>query len=368
MVEPYFWDPTFDLQLLPFQDTDPVQVAEEPQGPLTPVTATNYAELVAALNTPNTEVTFTGRIENPVFADGNIIDVHLILADGALIKSPTFGAADGSCTINRFLVSSPNLGEPGTPGVTGQIHQASFFAPATNVVFDGVIMSGPGGNAGALIFNNTTGHTNDKLAVNFCLAACGGYFYIGTASNFTMVKTSARTGIDTVSQLEAWGTRNAHETLGNIVGFECDLRSSQNRINQAYHRWRIHPDNGLLNFWFGYGVLIDRVESRIAWCNRNAGGGSGRVVNYHLVDSLIIAETVNPAEPPPSIEIQDADNVQIARNIFQSPTFLSNANLTIVGALTEDLSDNDYQGAAPASDPDWLGGRNPDTIDWTPTV
>jgi hypothetical protein len=272
VVEPYFWDPTFDLQLLPFQDTDPVQVAEEPQGPLTPVTATNYAELVAALNTPNTEVTFTGRIENPVFADGNIIDVHLILADGALIKSPTFGAADGSCTINRFLVSSPNLGEPGTPGVTGQIHQASFFAPATNVVFDGVIMSGPGGNAGALIFNNTTGHTNDKLAVNFCLAACGGYFYIGTASNFTMVKTSARTGIDTVSQLEAWGTRNAHETLGNIVGFECDLRSSQNRINQAYHRWRIHPDNGLLNFWFGYGVLIDRVESRIAWCNRNAGG------------------------------------------------------------------------------------------------
>lgn len=354
--QPYYWVPEFDLTLLPFQDDDPVQVAAPPSGSWTDVTVTSNAELAAQIYTPFRRITVDGVLDGPVLNDGDIIDIHLILLPDSKILDPNIGAFSGDFVIERLMITGPTLFE----NSGGQLHHATFFGSGSDVSMDGLNHSGPGGNSGAVIWNGEF----DRVNISNFRANCGGYFYIGTPTNFTCGKGTIQTGMDTVTPAESWGVRNSHEALGNIVGFLVDIRSNPLRTNNSHHRWRIHPDTGLLNFFLGYGRLIDRVQSRILWCNAAAGSGSGRIGTVTMTDMEIIATTTDPTDPPPSIEVQDADHVVLTNLSFQSDTFLSNANLTVGGELTLDDSNNTYDTDVPGTDPDWMEPGSPADIDW----
>jgi hypothetical protein len=362
---PYAWDADFDLALMPFQldsgdygSASPLQVAAAPVGPFVDVVATNTAQLEAAIYTPKRRILFTGVSDGGVFNDGNITDVILILAPGAVLKNPNFGSFDGSRTTTRFLICGQTLGDV-TSG--GQLHRAQFFGPGTDVSFDGHHQSGPGGNNGALVFHGSWNRVN---ATNI-QANCGGYWYIGTVSNFTYSKVSVQTGMDTITPAESWGMRASHETQGKVVGHNFDFRSNPLRVNNSHHRKRLHPDPGLIYGWFYNGRLVDRVESRIFWCNAAAGSGTGRMAGLWLDQIEIIATTTAPAMPPPSIEIADCDYFRLRNVTFKSNTFTGPGNITVSGVPDSDVTENVTYLPLEA-DPPWGGAGDPTGIDWTP--
>lgn len=362
--DPYPWDASFDMNAFPpntgagyWGIGSTIKVAEAPQGTLTEYTCTTVAEVAARIYTPNVRLLITASLVGGVFNDGDITDVDIVLSPGTIWDSPFFGAFDQSATITRLRFRGETIG---TPDSGGQLHQATFFGPGTDLIFDSIEQSGPGGNSGALIL----GFDWERVAVNFCLAQCGGYYYIGTPTDLTIVSTSIQTGMDTITPAESWGVRSSHEALGNQILWNCDIRSNPARSNNSHHRYRCHPDPGLDYVFVGYSRLIDRVQSRIFWCNAAAGSGSGTARCVWLIFNDIIAGTTDPTDPPPSIEITDTDVAVVENNDFQSDTFLSNSNLSITGVGDVRTAGNTYSGSLPGSDPAWGGAGDPTGIPW----
>jgi hypothetical protein len=363
--DPYTWYSSFNKNDFPphaaagtFGSQSTVKEAAAPTGTMTDVTAANATELATHLYTPNRRITLTGSITSGGFNDGNIADVDIIL-NGQLVADNFFGAGDGSTTINRLRFRGGAVGAFGT----GQFHHNYFFgssaAGSSDLIIEGCNASGPGGNAYAIV----TGFNWERVALHNIRAHCGGYFYIGTASDTTITKCSILTGVDTVSQVEAWGIRFSHEALGNLIVYDCDIRSSTNRTNQAYHRIRAHPDPGLDYIWVDSNTLIDRVQTRIFWVDAAAGTGTGDAVATWFTNNTIVAATTDSSTP--AIEGGDQARAFITGNAFQSDTFLSDSNIALNGSTATTKSGNTYAGL-PGSDPAWGAAGDPTGIDWTP--
>jgi hypothetical protein len=365
--DPYPWDASFDMNLFApntgagfWGASNPINVAEEPQGSLTEHICNSVSDVADHIYTPQVRLIIRTSLTGGVFNDGDITDVDIVIEEGVVWDSPFFGAFDQSTTTTRLRIRGEIVG---TAGSGGQLHQATFFGPGTDLICDSLLQSGPGGNAGALVF----GFGWERVAINFCLAQCGGYYYIGTPTDLTIVSSSIQTGMDTVTPAESWGVRSSHEALGNQVLWSVDIRSNPARTNNSHHRYRCHPDPGLLYVWLGYSRLIDRVQSRIFWCNAAAGSGSGTANCVWLIFNNIIAATSDPTDPPPSIEITDTDVAVVEDNDFESDTFLSNSNLTITGVGDVRTAGNGYA-SLPGSDPAWgsdgYGCGDPSGIPW----
>jgi hypothetical protein len=363
-AEPYIWYNGFDKQLfLPHVSSgvwgpqSTVKEAIAPTGTMVDVTAATVAEMEAHIYTPNRRITLTGDINGGVFNDGNITDVDIIVPTGRLFRNCFFGAFDGTRNTNRLRIRGSTVGSFSG----GQIHQLRFFGSTTSsdLIIDGLSASGPGGNNGAIV----TDFTMNRMAITNVRAQCGGYFYIGTAANLTVTGCSILTGVGTVSQVEAWGIRCSHETIGNVIVFDCDIRSSTNRTNQAYHRFRCHPDTGLDYVWVYGNTFIDRVQSRIFWIDAAAGSGTGDARGAWFQNNLVIAASTDGS--PPAIEGGDTAYAYIIDNDFQSNTFLSNTNIAMSGiTLTDKTSIANTYAALPGSDPVWGGAGDPTGISW----
>lgn len=363
-AEPYIWYPALDKQLfLPHVSSgvwgpqSTVKEAVAPSGTLTDVTASSVAEMEAHIYTPNRRITLTGDINGGVFNDGNITDVDIIVPPGRIFRNCFFGNFDGSRNTNRLRIRGSTVGSFSG----GQIHQLRFFgsASSSDLIIDGVSASGPGGNAGALV----TDIALNRMAITNVRAQCGGYFYIGVSANLTVTGCSILTGVGTVSQVEAWGIRCSHETTGNVLVYGCDIRSSTNRSNQAYHRFRCHPDPGLDYVWVYGNTLIDRVQSRIFWIDAAAGSGTGDARAAWVQNNLIIAASADSS--PPAIEGGDVGYAYAIDNDFRSTTFLSNSNISMSGtALTDKTSIANTYTTTLGSDPSWGGAGDPTGISW----
>jgi hypothetical protein len=361
-TDPYTWFTSLDKNIIPFHAGSGVwgsqsQIVEAaaPTGTMVDVTAANAAELATHIYTANRRITLTGNITNGTFNAGNITDVDIIVPPGIVMNSTTFGRFDGSRTITRLRVRGNTVGSYSG----GQVHRTYIFGPANDVIFDGVAMSGRGGNEYALVM----GFSNNRLAVTNVRAQCGGYFYIGTTSNATFTNCSILTGVDTVSQLEAWGIRFSHEALGNLLVYGCDIRSSTNRTTQAYHRIRCHPDPGLNYVWVHGNTLVDRVENRIFWCDAAAGTGTGDALGVWFTGNNIVA--TRTASQVPDISGADTNYAYVQDNTFQSNTFLSDSNISLTGITNGSAgrSGNVYQ-SLPGSDPAWGAAGDPTGINW----
>lgn len=365
--DPYIWYPALDKASIPFHASSgfwgvqsTIKEASAPTGAMTDVTAANAAELATHIYTPNRRITLTGNVLNGVFNDGNVTDVDIIVPPGILMSGCAFGKFDLTTTTTRLRIRGPTVGSYSG----GQVHSTSMFGPCSDIIFDGVAMSGTAA-ACAFIVQGTAA----RLAISNVRANCGGYFYIGTADDPTFTNCSIQTGMDVPAQLtgdeEAWGCRFAHETGGNIVVYNCDIRSNPARSVNSHARIRMHPDPDLAYAWISGNNFVERVESWLMWVNAASGGGTGTADCVWYTNNSVVASSTGSGGTIFSITGSDTTHAVVTGNSISSNTILSDANLNLSGTSTTTESGNSYS-SLPGSDPAWGAAGDPTGIDWTP--
>jgi hypothetical protein len=371
--DPYTWFPAFDKNDYPphtesgfWGAQQAIQEAAAPTG-LTPVNVANASELTTALTAGNREITLTANISNYTFNGTTLIeDIDLIIPEGITFSGVSIGTAFPALTtvFTRFRMRGETVGVFGG----GQAHDINFsLAPgSTDFIVEGLNLTGPGGNNSPLTFS-TVGHGDlDRLAIHNNRAHCGGYFYIGTASNLIVVGNSVRTGSDLVDTDEAWGIR--HYPRGHTIIAYNDIRSNPSRTNQAYARVRFHPDDDVTDAhaWIAHNTFVERVEGNFLWNNSAAGHSS---VDAGDMGTLWYLENHVIGGSSCVFTLGDTTAARVIDNTFESVALASSTNISNGGGDTTVCPDvvktpNTYTGSVPGSDPAWGAAGDPDGLDW----
>ncbi len=378
-AEPYTWFTGFDKQDFPPHTSSgvwgaqsTVKEASAPTGAMTDVTAANAAELATHIYTPNRRITVTGNISATAFNGGNITDVDIILNSGVTMRDCYIGAGDGSTTITRLRLRGPTVGSYSG----GKLHQVYFLGPSsgtsTDVILDGIALTGKAvGGFGCI---NVQGSWN-RMAITNCRAISGGKFYTGDADNLTVTNCSILTGMDTAAESggdeEAWGIRFEQLSAGNFIVYGCDIRSNPLRSVSSHYRVRAHPGSGVEYYWVDSNQFVERVESRILWCDAAAGGGSGNFLSTWFTNNNLVASSTGGILFP-GIDVGttggtlDTAYAYLTGNTFQSNTYTSNSAVgSIAGSVngTAGKGSNTYT-TLPGSDPAWGAAGDPSGITW----
>ncbi len=374
--DPYTWFPSFNKNLFPphagagaWGAQSTIKEAAAPTGTMTDVNVATAAELETQLAIPNRRITLTADITSGGYADtAPITDVDLIIPAGRLLANYIFGHADPVDTeFTRFRIRGSTVGST-TSG--GQMHNCSFICAttSTDVIIEGLNLSAPGGNNGALLFQGEV----TRVAIHNNKIHSGGYGYIGTCSDLTFVNNSLMTAVDTVSQLEAWGWRVAVQSSGNIIFYGNDNRASTNRGTvQVYHRSRYHPGANTDYIWDAYNTSIDRVEAQILICNSGFGNSDTDAGDADCVwydNNTVIATSAAGSQ----VYLGDAQRCYITNNVFKSDRITSTSNFSFgpegtrsSEGLNPTTTGNTFE-SLPGSDPAWGAAGDPTGIDWTP--
>lgn len=369
----YDWYPALNLDDAPIT----ISVADGPQGPFTDVTATNATELATHIYTPGNRIHITANIGSSSFTAGDIQDVDIVLHSGVL-----WGATGGTVTLGSGASSTLTRvrirGETVGSYSGGQIHALQIFGEGSDVIIDGVGVTGPV-TQGAISFGNLSAPYIQRAAITNCRINCGGYGIVNTAADLTITGCSIYTGNDLAfppTDDEAYAIRNYFMADGNIVVYGCELRSNPNRTESSHSRFRCHPDPGIASIWAGNNRFIDRVENHIMWVDAAAGGGTSTAANTYVTHNEIISTGTGTAGSAtvPKLYGGDQVNAIITNNVFKSDDFASDSDIFMSGTSSTTKSGNTYQ-SLPGSDPAWgaaladsstPGAGDPTGLDWTP--
>lgn len=366
----YTWYPSLDKNTIPFHaaagNWGAQSQIQEASGPTITSTAnaSTGAELATACYTPGTRVTLTADIDGAVLNGGTIQDVEVVIPTGRKLLRTAFGNAGGTRQITRLRLRGDTLGAFGG----GQVHEVDFYGPIDDLIVEGVNMSGPGGNNGAISVQKNAGGPCRRMAIHNVRANCGGYFLLANIDDVVIAGCSLLTAQDTVSPVEAWGNRWSRDTLGNVIEYANDIRASTARgggANNTYHRSRRHPNPGALYHWCTNNTFIDRVQSRIFLIDAAFGSGTGTLNGAWFDSNLVIATYASGANGR-ECHIKDATYGRITNNTFQSDQFTSTTQLTLGTPVTDgDKTTGNVFQSLPGSDPAWGAAGDPSAIDWT---
>lgn len=369
----YTWYPALNLDDAPFT----ISEAAAPEGPFTDVTATNATELATHIYTPGNRIHITANIGASTFADDNIQDVDIVVHSGVLWGATggtvTLGSGS-SATLTRVRIRGETVGEYSG----GQIHAIEVFGAGSDVIIDGVGLTGPV-TQGAVSFGSLSAPYIQRAAITNCRINCGGYGIVNTAADLTITGCSIYTGNDLAfppSDDEAYAVRNYFMADGNIVVYGCELRSNPGRATSSHSRFRCHPDTGIASIWAGHNRFVDRVENHLIWVDADAGGGSGFADNTYVDYNEFISDGTGSdgSAYVPKLYGGDQINAYIENNVFKSDDILSDSDIYMTGTSSTTKSGNTYQ-SLPGSDPAWgasiaggstPGAGDPTGLDWTP--
>lgn len=380
-TDPYIWFPALDLNTIPFHvaagawgSHSPIQEAAAPVT-TSSGTAGTTTQFRDALLTPGTEVTLTDFITGASVSDSGAVirDIDVIVPTGTGLlgefstsNAPSIGRYSGPSysTIERLRFRGSTVGSFSG----GQIHNITFLSDFSDVIFDGVQLSGPEGtnnSAAIVITGDDQGRQGSRIAIHNVRANCGGGFYIGGTSDLIACNNAILTAQGTTDPVDAWGFRQSG--TGSHVFYGNDIRASTARAgttNNVYHRLRISPFIGSRYYWVKNNVIVDRVEGRILIVDAEFGSGDGTLEGAWFESNLVIASQVVTGN---ELRITDATYARIINNTIQSDVITSTANITLGAPVTDgDKTTGNVFESLPGSDPSWTAVGDPSGIDWTP--
>lgn len=380
-ADPFTWYTALDKATIPFHAGSgvwgPQSTIDEPVAPTasTNVNAANNAELASHIYTPGRIITLTGDISADAWNDANISDVVVIVPPGITWHEPSIGGGPSNRTVTRMVIRGSTAGTHSG----GHITKFDLVGTGTDIVIDGLDVSStylyPAINLGP-----AAGF--DRGAVVNCRVASGGIGVVGTCSNFVVAGCSILTGLDTAAETdinneEAYGIRFYNEAIGNLIVYNCDIRSNPARVQSSHARVRCHPLTGLDYVWVDSTRLVERVENWLFMCNADAGGGNDDARAVWLTNLECISTgdgTTGGADVPKILVHQspdgtgslDTDYFYVQNCTFKSDAFTSDANIEGQGGVngTAGISGNTYT-SLPGSDPSWGGAGDPSGISWS---
>jgi hypothetical protein len=270
-TDPYLHDPTLDLNQFEFHagagywgTQNTVKEVASPAGSLTAVNVGSQAAMEAAYLSGR-HISLTADIDfGGGQLEGSIADLRISL-NGFKLSNVRFGTILGSDQGDRIEIEGP-----------GQLHSADF-CNVNDLHIRDCEVSGPGGNAYAIIVREFGGGTSRRFAATNIVANCGGYFYIGDAWDTFFRNVSVRTGSELVSPApaEAWGIRIAHVAGGNHILSNVDLRIDPGRSDpNAHHNFRLHPSADVRYVALHDCTMVHFPSSQAMWINANVGGAT----------------------------------------------------------------------------------------------
>lgn len=361
----FTWYPALDKNSIPFHVGAGAwgiqSTIKEPVGPTTTSTGTagNVTQLRDALGTPGTRVTMSDDIPAGSY-NVTITDADLIVPPGALLGAPVFGGPSNPVT--RLRVRGNTVGAYSG----GQVDHFWLFGTGSDCIIDGIDLSGDE-DIFAVNFGPSAGF--NRGAIVNCRIASGGYAIGSTTRDLVVAGCSILTGLSWpwTTNDEGYGIRAYFETLGNVIVYDCDIRSNPARETGSHARFRCHPTPGLEYVWISHCLMVERVEHWLFWVDAAAGGGSGDALAIFFDDNECITTGTGTAvsASTPKLTGGDTGHAFVRNNIFRSNGFLSSADITVAGTSSTTKTPNTYT-TVPGSDPAWKATTpgDPSSIPW----
>lgn len=348
-ASPYPWYPALDLNQIPFHvgagAWGPRVAIQAPAAPVitSQSTASNLAQLSAAMAVPGRRVTITANIIGGAVMVPTITDVEVIVPNGILVKEVTFGRWQ-STVFNRVRFTKPS-GET----IGGQLHQFDVMGASFNdLIIDGLQFSGSGAQL-AIYFDapvNRAAIVNNRMRSNTAVFGYGG-------THLVVAGNSAQHDANGTIEGGDWGFRNGggQGAVGPYVYFRNDIRGAH------YSPLRFHPSPGVSPFY--------------AWISQNvfAGSTENRFIEIHDA-----TDESNPAIAGVWILNNTAYvNGGLGMNMSRAGNYARINGNTIYGttsglnsgpARDSDVSGNTY--GARRADPAWGAAGDPTGINVTP--
>lgn len=358
----YEWYPSLDLNDIPFHtasgDYGSQLAIQTPAAPVTTsqTSVSTWAAFETAALTPGTEITVTASIDgtgNNV--SGSMTDIDVIINSGVVVKVGFLGTFGSGHTFTRVRFRGPTVGVHSG----GQMHNTTFFGATSDIIFDGLDLSGGGASKEAAIGTTTT-LTNTKWAIVNCRGHSGNHFYLGNVSHLVAAGNAIYSGADTTTvppDDEAWVFRHA-DGVGPIVHYDNDYR------NDRFHNIRAHTPSGATTsgyIWIKNNVLVDLTEARIFWNVRANGGALGTWEASWFLNNTIYAEDNSPTLAPDITVSANVAYTRIQENTFYGDFTSGNISSSATDSV---VSDNTFNGSTSA--PAYGGPGDPTGIDWSP--
>jgi hypothetical protein len=366
VANPYIYYPSFSKNNFPPQNGSGFWGAQstikEAVAPTigTSASVANFAEFETQVTLGSREVNLTGTVSggtgfSSTSIDVDVTDIHIKL-NGNILRNLAIGSVSTPNQSARIRITGP-----------GQLH---YFAAnnCDDLIIENCYVSGPGANNFALIVRAYGGGTSRRLAVHNVLARCGGYFYIGDATDTAFFNVTALTGEDLITPAEAWGIRHSTNAIGNHVMHKVDLRINPSRVSpNNHHNLRFHPSSGYEYIFLDDVTFVHRPTTQHVWVNASAGGGT---LGTH-VDALWIQNSRFHSDSGyPNMAIGDTNHARLLNNSVFSDGWTSDAQInydpdpgTVAATVDPLTSGTTY--AATGADPAYSALGNPSLVDWT---
>jgi hypothetical protein len=311
--------------------------------PAVPVTTTsasaaNNTQFSTALQTGGGVITCTTTFTGGTY-DFNILDCHVIINAGVVLRNPNFG--NGGRTGARLRISGD-----------GQLHQASFSGTWSDVIIDVAMVTGPSTvNSHAIAIND---NPITRLALIGFLGRSGQSFFIGDVYDGVMAGCSIQAGATPGTTGEpAWIYRSSN--TGWMVAFQSELRTNR------FHPIRSHPNATTARNWTSQCVIVHLEESK-AWTVDARMSSHTAVGSYAgFIGNTVYAQTgtLNCSCPVNGGNVVDYG--EVTGNTFNL-TGASDSSIDLAACTTAVKSGNTYNPTTSA--PAWT--RDPTSLNIAP--
>lgn len=143
---------------------------------------------------------------------------------------------------SRVRVRGPTIGVYSGGSIAKWASNATPGTPQTDLILDGIGISGDGGTDGYIIQPH---FGMDRFAILNCrMHAVKAFAYMTSVRHLFVANTTGLCGVGGPATV-TWGFR--HDDDGPIVFVDCDLRSAQAAGEDSYHLIRSKPPTGSVN-------------------------------------------------------------------------------------------------------------------------
>lgn len=358
-AEPYTWYTALDKATIPshagsgaWGSQRSIAEAAAPV-PLTSVSVTTCSGFKTEMTTGARTITINADIDcsgSPVVS-GNVTDVDVVIPPGRVLRSFYVGQFGSGHTATRLRFRGNTVGSHSG----GQLHNIVFYATATDLIFDGIDITGPGVVANgspppnwiqqsALYLERPSG--NARVAITNVRAMVGNYFFLGAVSDLIVTGSSFYSGAEPRqdSGVEGWVFRVLGPASGGThVFYGNDLRGTR------FHKIRFHPDGSTTYAWVSGNYFVDMNEARLLTANSSmVSSPKGYFAAFWVTNNESWTDINDPPNAGPDFASGSAAYVRFSSNVFHSDELTSDASLTV----------NDIEGLIPDGVEDWVKSGN----------
>lgn len=263
-ADPYPLYTSFDRNDIPWHAAAGVWGAQVPlQAPATPnttatVDVTTTGGFISAIQTGARVVRVMSNIGDATgVTPGN--DTDIVIMPGVRVGTLQFSGA-----FSRLRIRGPVVGMYSGGSIAKWGSNAATGTPQTDIIFDGIGISGSGGGDGFVIQPH---FGIDRMAILNCRIRAGvAIAFMSSVRHLFVANTSAIAGVNGPGV--TWGFR--HDDDGPIVFVDVDFRTPFAPGVGAYHRIRSKPPTGQTSgkhFYVDDSVFVDSGQSTFLWAN-----------------------------------------------------------------------------------------------------